>query len=229
MSFYRQLQVQTAAGRAALMAAPILDRVMRGDIRCADYVAFLVEAYHHVKHTVPLLMAVGARLADDKAWLRAAVVEYIGEEFGHEEWVLDDLAACGVDREAVRRSTPGPATELMVAYAYDMVQRVNPLGFFGMVQVLEGTSVAIAERAAAALQQALDLPDSAFSYLRSHGVLDQDHVALFRGLMDRIEAPAEQALIVHAAGMFYRLYGEIFRSLDGPATVAGLAQAQPWN
>lgn len=229
MSFYQQLQAQTAAQRADLLAAPILGRAMRGDIGRADYIAFLVEAYHNVKHTVPLLMAVGARLTDDKAWLRAAVVEYIGEEFGHEEWVLDDLAACGVDREAVRRCAPSQATELMVAYAYDMVQRVNPLGFLGMVQVLEGTSVAIAERAAAAMQQALGLPDAAFSYLRSHGALDQGHVALFQGLMDRIEAPPEQALIIHAAGMFYHLYGDIFRRLDAPATVTDQAQTQPWN
>jgi pyrroloquinoline quinone (PQQ) biosynthesis protein C len=160
-------------------------------------------------------MAVGARLPDDSAWLRTAVIEYIAEEAGHEEWVLDDLEACGVDRAAARRSTPAPATELMVAYAYDTVQRVNPLGFFGMVQVLEGTSVAIASTAAAGIQQTLGLPDAAFSYLRSHGALDQEHVGLFAGLMDRITEPAAQAVIVHAARMFYRLYGDIFRSLDG--------------
>ena len=159
-------------------------------------------------------MAVGARLPDSQAWLRTALIEYITEEAGHEEWVLDDLEACGVERSAARASRPTAATELMVAYAYDTVQRVNPLGFFGMVQVLEGTSVAIASTAAAGIQQALDLPDAAFSYLRSHGALDQEHVNLFAGLMDRVTEPAEQAVIVHAARMFYRLYGDIFRSLD---------------
>jgi pyrroloquinoline quinone (PQQ) biosynthesis protein C len=229
MSFYQQLQDRTAAQRADLLAAPILGRALRGDVRRADYVAFLIEAYHHVRHTVPLLMAVGARLDDDKAWLRTAVIEYITEEAGHEEWVLDDLEACGVERDAARRSTPGPATELMVAYAYDTVQRVSPLGFFGMVQVLEGTSVAIAHSTAGAMQQALGLPDAAFSYLRSHGALDQDHLALFEGLMNRIEAPAEQALIIHAAGMFYRLYGDVFRSLDAPAPASDPAQVPAWS
>ena len=36
----------------------------------------------------------------------------------------------------------------MVAYAYDMIHRVNPIGFFGMVLVLEGTSTAAAHRQA---------------------------------------------------------------------------------
>jgi pyrroloquinoline quinone (PQQ) biosynthesis protein C len=217
MSFFRQLEAATAAARGELLALPIFQRAQSGDVRRIDYTAFLTQAYHHVKHTVPLLMAAGARLPDDKAWLRAAVVEYIAEEAGHEEWVLDDLEACGVARDAARRSTPAPATELMVAYAYDTVQRVNPLGFFGMVYVLEGTSVALASRAAAGIQGALGLPDASFSYLRSHGTLDQAHVGLFATLMDRITAPAEQDVIVHAACMFYRLYGNVFRSLDGVA------------
>ena len=214
MSFFQQLEAETATARAALRALPIFGRAQRGDVRLADYTAFLTQAYHHVRHTVPLLMAVGARLPDDKAWLRAAVVEYIAEEAGHEQWVLDDLEACGVTRAAAQHSAPAPATEVMVAYAYDTVQRVNPLGFFGMVHVLEGTSVALASAAAASIQGALGLPDAAFGYLRSHGALDQAHVGLFAALMDRITAPAEQALIVHAARMFYRLYGDVFRDLN---------------
>ena len=44
----------------------------------------------------------------------------------------------------VRGSAPGHACEVMVAYAYDTIARRNPLGFFGMVHVLEGTSSALA-------------------------------------------------------------------------------------
>ncbi|MFX6190167.1 iron-containing redox enzyme family protein, partial [Acinetobacter baumannii] len=91
-----------------------------------------------------------------------AVAEYIEEEIGHQEWILNDLVACGVDRESVQHGRPGLATELMVSYAYDTIARVSPLGFFGMVLVLEGTSVAIADQAADAIQQALGLPRKAF-------------------------------------------------------------------
>ena len=76
-------------------------------------------------------------------------------DMGHQEWILNDIAACGYDRERARNSRPNPSTELMVAYAYDTVQRVNPLGFFGMVQVLEGTSIRIADAAADAIQATL--------------------------------------------------------------------------
>ena len=54
----------------------------------------------------------------------------------------------GGDAQAVRHGTPAAATELMVAYAYDTIARGNPVGFLGMVHVLEGTSVALALMAA---------------------------------------------------------------------------------
>ena len=214
MSFYQKLLAETQSGQQYLLSAPIISRVFQGQISLDDYVAFLTQAYHHVKHTVPLLMGTGARLPESKEWLRVAIAEYIEEETGHQEWVLNDIAACGFDKEAARASKPASSTELMVAYAWDMVNRVNPLGFFGMVHVLEGTSIRIADKAADAIREKLGLPRKAFSYLYSHGSLDQDHVKFFEGLMDQITDPAEQAQIIHAANMFYRLYGGIFHGLD---------------
>ena len=218
MSFHARLLAETAAERAELQGLPILQRALSGRIRREEYATFLGQAYHHVRHTVPLLMACGARLPAQQEWLRRAVAEYIEEELGHEEWILDDLQALGEDRAQWAASAPLHATELMVAYAYDSIARVSPLSFFGMVLVLEGTSVALATRAAEAIERGLGLPRSAFTYLRSHGDLDIEHTGFFEGLMDRIDDPAEQAVIVHAARRFYRLYGDIFRSIEaGPA------------
>ena len=207
MKFFEKLQLETTDARTGLLAAPIISCSLTGNITREDYVAFLTEAYHHVKHTVPLLMSAGARLPEEKEWLREAIAEYIEEELGHQEWILNDIAACGVDKEAVRSSQCAPETELMVAYAYDMINRVNPVGFFGMVHVLEGTSVTTADIAADGIQAALGLPDTAFSYL------DQSHVAFFEGLMNRLDNELEQKLIIHSAKQFYKLYGDIFRSL----------------
>ena len=131
----------------------------------------------------------------------------------HQEWILNDLAACGVDKNEVRYGQPAPATELMVAYAFDAIARKNPLYFFGMVFVLEGTSIALADAAAKQIKDKLSLPKSAFKYLTSHGALDQEHIVFFEGLMNKIVAPQEQAMIIHSANMFYRLYGDIFREL----------------
>lgn len=213
MNFFERLKNETEDARQHLYTAPIINKALTHTITLDEYVSFLTEAYHHVKHTTPLLMAVGSRLPEQKEWLRNAVAEYIEEELGHQEWILNDIEACGADKEAVRRSQPAPATELMVAYAYDTVNRINPLGFFGMVHVLEGTSIATADSAAAGVQKSLGLPNEAFSYLRSHGALDLEHVKFFESLMNQIDDKEEQDLIIHCAKMVFRLYGDVFRSI----------------
>jgi pyrroloquinoline quinone (PQQ) biosynthesis protein C len=213
MPFFELLQERTAPARAELAAIPVIRDGLGGYATREQYLAFLAEAYHHVKHTVPLLMACGSRLRETQGWLRAAIAEYIAEEAGHEEWILNDIAASGGDPDTVRAGDPAPATELMVAYVYDYVARRNPVGFFGMVHVLEGTSIALATNAAQAIQTRLGLPPEAFTYLTSHGALDREHVRFFAGLMDRLDDPADQAAVTHVAAMVFRLYGDVFRTL----------------
>lgn len=214
MNLYQRLIDETIEERTHLLSAPIIKRCFDADITINDYVAFLQQAFHHVKHTVPLLMSVGARLNDRQEWLREAVAEYIEEELGHQEWILNDIQACGANKEQARHSQPSLATELMVAYAYDLVNRINALAFFGMVHVLEGTSIALADRIADCIQNSLKLPNKAFSYLRSHGSLDLEHVKFFEGLMNKIDDKDEQDLIVQSAKKFFILYGNIFHTLD---------------
>lgn len=216
MNFHDRLIADTEAARRGLLGTPIIQGALAGRVSVPSYIAFLTEAYHHVRHTVPLLQAARAALRPQQAWLREALDEYIEEEAGHDEWILNDIAACGGDAEAVRHGRPGHATEVMVAYAYDTIARVNPVAFFGMVHVLEGTSVSLALMAADAIQKPLGLPDRAFSYLRSHGTLDQQHTATFALLMAQMNDPRDQADIVHAARAFYRLYGDVFRALPMP-------------
>jgi len=213
MNFFDTLQQSTEQSRRKLFSIPVIQDALRGDVSLEQYVAFLSQAYHHVKQTAPLLMACGGRLNRNQVWLRTAIAEYIEEEIGHEEWILSDIEACGGDSENVRHSHPQSATELMVAYAYHQIDRENPVGFFGMVHVLEGTSTALATNAAAAIQNALGLPVQAFSYLNSHGSLDLKHVRFFEGLMNQLDGESDKAAVIHCARMVYQLYGDIFRSL----------------
>jgi len=159
-------------------------------------------------------MGFGYHLPPRLNWLLDAVIEYIEEEKGHEAWILDDIRATGGDAEAVRIGEPLQATEVMVAYAHDVITRGNPIGFFGMVFVLEGTSAQLATRAAEVIGRQLQLPRSAFSYLSSHGSLDLEHVNFYEQLVNRLETPEDHAALFHCAAVFYDLYGDIFRAVD---------------
>jgi thiaminase len=211
--FFEELHQATHDDRQALLSIPFVQYGARGALALESYVAFLTQAYHHVKHTTPLLMACGSRIPASMEWLRNAMAHYIEEELGHQEWILSDIKACGGDPEGVRNGNADMPAEIMCAYAYHVIDRGNPVGFLGMVLVLEGTSISLASEAARNTQKALKLPDDAFSYLTSHGALDVSHMDFYRGLVNRLESAADREALIHHARCFYKLYGDVLRAL----------------
>ncbi len=212
MSFYARLTEATAADREAFLAIPLVRNAPRQGGPRSLYIAFLTQAYHHVKHTFPLLALAASRTTDEA--YQDALVEYMEEERGHEKWILDDIRAMGGDAEAVRTGTPDMACRVMVAFAYHAIEHVSPYAMLGSVHVLEGMSVLLADQLADALRGAFGTTGEAgFSYLTSHGSLDQEHVVFFRKVVDGITDPVAQDIIIDHSRIFYRLYGDIFREL----------------
>lgn len=211
-SFFTRLEAETVRDRLSFMAIPQLRAGLAGTIGRETYIAYLAQAWHHVRHTVPLLEAARQRLGH-RADLAAALDEYVAEETGHDEWILADIAAAGGDAEAVRASAPHPATHSMVSHAYDRIAHDNPVSFFGMVYVLESVSVAMAQRGASAVMERLGLPAQAFTYLTSHGALDQEHMRFFADLVNGLAGPEDRAAILHMAKDMFRLYGAVFASI----------------
>lgn len=213
MSFYDTLVQATETERQILYAVPQLVSALRGEISVATYREYLTQAYHHVKHTVRFLMSMGACLPEEKKWLHHAIAEYIEEEVGHEEWILNDIAATGGNKEVARCSVPHLETEVLVAYNYDYINRRNPVGFLGMVFMLESTSIQLATQGAQTLQLSLGLPPTAFTYLQSHGTLDISHMEFFKQLVNQIHDPADQQAIIEVARNTFRLFANVLGSI----------------
>ena len=210
--FFDRLCAETAPARARLMAVPQLQAGLAGRISRATYVAYLAQAYHHVSHTVPLMRLARAGLSA-KPMLVDALDDYIAEEEGHEQWILNDIRAAGGNADAVLAEGPSAATVRMVDHAYATLTNGNPAAFFGMVFVLEGTSIALASNGAGAVQSSLGLPDSAFTYLTSHGALDQDHMRFFEKLVNSLDDRADEGAIVAMANDIFDLFAGMFAAI----------------
>lgn len=215
--FFDRLVDETREAQARFAMTPQLLAGLTGRISRADYVAYLTQAFHHVRHTVPLMQEARVRLGHRPVLVKA-LDEYILEETGHEFWILDDIAAAGGDKVAASASEPAPATRAMVDHAYRTIREGNPAAFFGMVYVLEGTSIALATNGASAVQATLGLPDGAFRYLTSHGAIDQDHMIFFEKLMNRVDDEGDRRAIVDMAKDIFRLFGGMFASIELEAT-----------
>ncbi len=208
-----QLIAETAHVRAEFLSIPLIKRGLDGNVPPALYVDFLNQAYHHVRHTCPLLSLAAART--DDADYRAALYTYIGVEQGHEDWILEDIAAITGDATGAAFAPPRLPCAAMVGYAYYAIEWISPYALMGMVHVLEGLSMLLATRAAKAISRNFGrAAGDGFRYLTSHGAFDVEHTAFFREVVNRIEPPWAGAAIIHCARMMYWLYGNIFRDLD---------------
>lgn len=215
MKFYDLLCAKTVVQRAEFLSIQIIRDALAGDVDRPTYLAFLGEAFHHVKHTCPLLSLAASRCdgSGDAAY-KTALKAYIDDEQGHDAWILEDIEALGGDRGRIAAGMARLPCQLMVAYAYYAINQISPYSLLGMIHVLEGMSVALAEQAATAIRRRLSPSTvSGFRYLTSHGQLDQNHVAFFETTVNGIEDPFAQTVIVDAARVFYRLYGDVFRGL----------------
>ena len=107
------------------------------------YPEFLFATYGVISASTPLMQA-----AADEAAIRAGSDELAGvlepylrehaeEEAGHEEWVLDDLRFCGIERERVLERVPYPSVAAMVGAPYFWARHVHPVAFLGYLAVLE--------------------------------------------------------------------------------------------
>lgn len=217
MTNHEALLARTAAERDAFLAIPVLRRALDSGVDKALYLAYLGQAYHHVRHTCPLLALALAHCGPADNRLRDALFAYIEEERGHDEWILADIAALGGDAEKVRADHGGAAVRVMIGYATYAIERIGPYALLGMVHVLEGVSAAIASEAARSIRSRLGENAGGFSYLESHGSLDQDHVKFFADLLNGIDDPEKLDAVIDTASIMYRLFGDVFRDLDSSA------------
>lgn len=213
MSFYDRLIAETEKERIGFTSIPLIREAVRSGASRELYVDFLTQAYHHVKHTFPQLAFAATRTSDET--YQDALVEYMEEERGHEKWILADIAAMGGDAQTVKDGASGIACQVMVGYTYYAIEWISPYAMLGSVHVLEGMSTLLADKAADAIQRSLgSSKKDGFSYLRSHGALDIEHVAFFKTLVNGLTDTGTQKIVIDASKVFYRLYGDIYHELS---------------
>ena len=210
MNNYQILLQQTEQERQQLFSSPIFLKLHHNDFTLNHYINFLKNAYHHVKETVPLLMLTGALIPHDKEFFRKSIVEYINEEYGHHYWILNDIKNSGCTDNVAIENSPIDV-QVMVSYVKDMIYQ-NPMAFFGMVLVLEGTSTKIATQAANIIKEHLKLEDNSFSYLSSHGELDLEHIVFYEKLINNIKDQKDLEYIIQTAKYVYILYKNVLEN-----------------
>lgn len=200
--------------RHKMEALPQLQAMLGGTYSKAAYVEFLVQLYPIVSNFCPLMAAAAGRCADRHTTLRQFLYQHIEHEKGHEAMVINDLEALGCQYSDLPNIHSGPAARAMLAYNYHVIDRVDPHYVIGMVYVLELMSAGYASKVAQSISRAIDQPITrGFSFLDSHGTLDDDHIANVSELIQSLESKDLVEKIVDSVDMNFYLLRQLISDL----------------
>lgn len=202
----------TALGHAARLRAklslvvPMMvaagDRLLHHPRVAELYPEYLVASHWVIRASVPLMETARERAraaADDDAGAAASRLAsyldaHVGEERGHDDWLLDDLAVLGVDRADVLARTPSPTVAELVGAQYYWTLHHDPVAVLGYVAVLEGypPSRELAEELIARTGH----PRKAFRTLLAHAALDPGHRDDLDAVLDELPLTGEQQALI---------------------------------
>jgi hypothetical protein len=212
MSFFYQLIEATGANRLDLEAMPAVQDMLNGRYTEEKYINFLMKIYPVVLHFCPMMAAASSRCVHQNPEIMDYLYEQIHEEKRHEIMVLNDLASFGVEAEKVINLTPPHPVLAMLGYNYYMLDRVEPCSVLGMVYVLEIISSVYGGHVAGSISQSLGRPlNEGFSFLDLHSSMDMEHMAKLRKLLQSIDSPGLQKVLIESIQMNFYLAMQIFK------------------
>jgi pyrroloquinoline quinone (PQQ) biosynthesis protein C len=218
MSFFITLVENSDAHRRAIETSPRVQQMMHKGLALPEYLAFLRDLYHIVWHFCPIMAAAAARCGDALRTVRYELYERIEEEKGHEDWVLEDIAALGGNVNAGIAAlgkgvaAPSAPVQAMIGFNYYAVERVHPCSVLGMLYVLEVVASVYGGKAADSIARAIgrDTAKGGFRFLSSHATMDVDHMAKLNVLLKTIEDPAAQAAVIASTQVNFHQFGQLF-------------------
>jgi hypothetical protein len=178
------------------------------------YRRLLIELYHVVWHFNPICAAAASRMSDAHRHVRYFLYEHMHEESGHEEWVLDDLGAIGVGREAARSASPGIFTSALCGYNYWSADRRHPCSVLGMVYALEVIASVYGGAFSSAVKEALLLEGNrGTTFIGSHASMDAQHMVVLRNVLNELADQDALEAVIESTKVNFHHFTRVFENV----------------
>ena len=174
--------------------------------RLAEFFPDFLFVTHCVMRTsVPLMeSALGqARQMQESDPVAAGLAEYLAkhipEEKNHDEWLLDDLVALGVERRAVLDRVPPATVAALTGSQYYWIFHYHPVALLGYIAVLEGYPPTVDHLEEAVARTGL--PRDGFRTFFKHAHLDLYHRQDLFDTLDELPLTEKHQTILGISGM----------------------------
>ncbi|HEY1179836.1 MAG TPA: iron-containing redox enzyme family protein [Phytomonospora sp.] len=197
-----------------LEEVPVLRRLNEGTVTMDDYLRLLRNLRQQVADGSGWIARAASNFSLKHFGLRGAALRHAVEE--HRDFMMleRDYEACGGSVEDIRAGEKNIGSEALSAYMFHRASRPDPVGMLGAMFIVEGLGTGRAAAWAARFQEVLGLRDDQVSFLRYHGVADDEHYAMLTDLLSSAEVVAEADAIVKTAKVVARLYRLQLEELD---------------
>lgn len=168
------------------------------------YPRYLRTMHGVIRASVPLMELAAqccAERPDDpvSASLRGYLLGHIDEERGHDDWLLDDLAALGHAAGPLAATPPAPTVARLVGAQYYWIRHHHPVALLGYIAVLEGN--APHEGLVTRFLEPAGLPAAAVRTVRDHAALDTAHLQAVFELIDSLPLTPDQSTAIAVSAL----------------------------
>jgi pyrroloquinoline quinone (PQQ) biosynthesis protein C len=213
MSFFIRLLETTDASRRQLEEVPKIQAMLKGRISKDEYKAFLIELYHIVVHSRKVMDVAANHCSEESGEVRHYLDRKIANQAGHGEMLLNDLSAFSVAEQSVAACSPSFAVQSMLGYNHYACEHIHPCCVVGMLYALELITSVYGSQLADAISISLDMSlKKGFTFLDSQSAMDIDRLAELRALLQTIDNPDIQKIIIHAIQMNLYLLIAVLKS-----------------
>ncbi|KTD47905.1 hypothetical protein Lqui_2169 [Legionella quinlivanii] len=228
MGMYERLQEESSEARQKFMSVPFIKGLLSGSEDLLSlmqavgkdglkdiYINFLLDSYQHVRMATTIYAMAGARVAEENKKVRIWLLNHAVDEYGHHEWIANDLKALGVDTSTLATRKQSVHADCLVAWLYYIAYIGNPMSILADSFVIEGLSQLFASQASEILQSELSLPDEALTYLARHGIADQGHMEELKELInENVTKESDYQDMLQCAKVEFELYSKMMLQLD---------------
>lgn len=174
-----------------------------------------------IRASVPLMELAARRCAERAADdpvagpLRQYLLRHIEQERGHDDWLLEDLAALGCELPRRVDAQPSPTVARLVGAQYYWIEHYHPVALMGYIAVLEGN--APTPELGDWIVRTAGVPEGAVRTAREHAELDARHAEAAFHLLEALALTAAQTNAVtisglHTAETLIKLFAEVVRA-----------------
>jgi pyrroloquinoline quinone (PQQ) biosynthesis protein C len=190
---------------------PMLLHLTGGRLTRGEYIAYLRETYHMVRHTPRMLALAGARCEDDRRGLRNWFIEQTDEENNHDLFCIKDLRNFGEDPDVVLSGQPLPGAWALVCQNYFMATYGNPAGILGVASITEGLGASTAGGMADLLVSHYGYGSDTVTFLRSHSGFDAKHLdETRRAINELVHSREDLDAVIQGRRMTIYYYAQMF-------------------